>query len=48
MTHNLIIRGFDDQVHEKLGELSNQRGFYKFNSKGCCGCMVKEAAVRST
>jgi len=26
MTHNLIIRGFDDQVHEKLGELSNQRG----------------------
>jgi hypothetical protein len=26
MTHNLIVRGFDDQVHEKLGELSNQRG----------------------
>jgi hypothetical protein len=26
MTHNLIIRGFDDQVHEKLGELANQRG----------------------
>jgi hypothetical protein len=26
MTYNLIIRGFDDQVHEKLGELANQRG----------------------
>jgi hypothetical protein len=26
MTHNLIIRGFDDQVHEKLGDLANQRG----------------------
>ena len=26
MTHNLIIRGFDDQVHEKLGEIANQRG----------------------
>ena len=26
LTHNLIIRGFDDQVHEKLGELANQRG----------------------
>lgn len=26
MTHNLIIRGFDDQIHEKLGELANQRG----------------------
>lgn len=26
MTHNLIIRGFDDQVHEKLGELANLRG----------------------
>ena len=24
--HNLIIRGFDDQVHEKLGEIANQRG----------------------
>ena len=26
MTHNLIIRGFDDQVHEKLGEIANQKG----------------------
>ena len=26
LMHNLIIRGFDDQVHEKLGEIANQRG----------------------
>jgi ParG len=26
MTHNLIVRGFDDQVHTKLGEVANQRG----------------------
>jgi predicted HicB family RNase H-like nuclease len=26
LRHNLIIRGFDDQVHEKLGEIANQRG----------------------
>jgi hypothetical protein len=26
LTHNLIIRGFDDQVHEKLGEIANLRG----------------------
>jgi hypothetical protein len=26
MTHNLIVRGFDNQVHEKLGEIANQRG----------------------
>ncbi len=26
LTHNLIIRGFDDQIHEKLGEIANQRG----------------------
>jgi len=26
MTRNLIIRGFDDQVHQELGELANQRG----------------------
>jgi hypothetical protein len=26
MTHTLIIRGFDDQVHEKLGDVANQRG----------------------
>jgi hypothetical protein len=26
MTHTLIIRGFNDQVHEKLGEIANQRG----------------------
>ena len=26
MTHNLIVRGFDDQIHEKLGEIANQRG----------------------
>jgi hypothetical protein len=26
MTQNFIIRGFDDQVHAKLGEMANQRG----------------------
>lgn len=26
MTHTLIIRGFNDQVHERLGEIANQRG----------------------
>jgi hypothetical protein len=26
VTHNLIIRGFDDQVHEQLGQMANQRG----------------------
>jgi hypothetical protein len=26
MKHTLIIRGFDDQVHEKLGDVANQRG----------------------
>jgi len=26
MAHALIVRGFDDQVHEKLGEMANQRG----------------------
>ncbi|MGZ8891308.1 MAG: hypothetical protein ACXW0J_07905, partial [Nitrososphaeraceae archaeon] len=26
MTHSLIIRGFNDQVHEQLGEIANQRG----------------------
>ena len=26
MTHNLIIRGFDDEVHSQLGELSRQKG----------------------
>ena len=26
MVHNLIIRGFDDQIREKLGEIANQRG----------------------
>lgn len=26
MTHTLIIRGFNDQVHEKLGAVANQRG----------------------
>ncbi|MGA7370134.1 MAG: hypothetical protein WBX01_13470 [Nitrososphaeraceae archaeon] len=48
MTHNLIIRSFDDQVHEKLGEIANQRGVDKFNSKRCYGCMINEAAIRST
>jgi hypothetical protein len=24
--HNFIIRGFDDQIHKKLGEMANQRG----------------------
>jgi hypothetical protein len=26
VTHNLIIRGFDDKVHTQLGEMANQRG----------------------
>jgi hypothetical protein len=26
MTHTFIIRGFNDQVHEQLGEIANQRG----------------------
>ena len=26
VTRNLIVRGFDDQVHSKLGELANQSG----------------------
>ena len=26
MTHNFIIRGFDDQIHQKLGEMANQKG----------------------
>jgi hypothetical protein len=26
MAHTLIVRGFDDQVHEKLGGMANQRG----------------------
>ena len=26
MMHNFIIRGFDDQIHKKLGEMANQRG----------------------
>ncbi|MGA7542776.1 MAG: plasmid partition protein ParG [Nitrososphaeraceae archaeon] len=26
MTHNLIVRGFDDHVHTQLGETANQRG----------------------
>ena len=26
MTHNFIIRGFDDQIHKELGEMANQRG----------------------
>ncbi len=26
MTHTLIIRGFNDQVHKKLGDVANQRG----------------------
>jgi hypothetical protein len=26
VTHNLIVRGFDDHVHTRLGEVANQRG----------------------
>ena len=26
LVHNLIVRGFDDQVHAQLGEMANQRG----------------------
>jgi hypothetical protein len=32
MTHNLIVRGFDDNVHTQLGEIANQRGV-SINSK---------------
>ena len=26
MTRNLIVRGFDDQIHTQLGEVANQKG----------------------
>ena len=26
MTHDLLIRGFDDQIHSQLGELANEKG----------------------
>jgi hypothetical protein len=26
LTHTLIVRGFDDQVHKQLGEIANQKG----------------------
>ncbi|MGA8842432.1 MAG: plasmid partition protein ParG, partial [Nitrososphaeraceae archaeon] len=26
MTHDLIVRGFDDEVHADLGKLANQKG----------------------
>ena len=26
MTHNLVIRGFDDDTHSKLGDISRQKG----------------------
>jgi hypothetical protein len=26
MTHTLVIRGFDDKIHEQLGYMANQRG----------------------
>ncbi|MGB8450320.1 MAG: hypothetical protein WCE25_11420, partial [Nitrososphaeraceae archaeon] len=26
MTHDLIIRGFDDQTHSSLGKIANQKG----------------------
>jgi hypothetical protein len=26
LTHTLIIRGFDDHVHEQLGDIANQMG----------------------
>src|SRR6478735_2908538 len=26
MTHDLIIRGFDDQTHSNLGKIANQKG----------------------
>ena len=50
MTHSLIIRGFDDQVHEQLGEMSNQRGV-SINSivKDAVDMWLKKtAAIRST
>ena len=40
MTHNLIIRGFDDKVHAQLGEMANQRGV-SINS------IVKDAVDKS-
>jgi predicted HicB family RNase H-like nuclease len=26
MTHDLLIRGFDDQIHSQLGELAKEKG----------------------
>jgi len=40
VTHNLIIRGFDDKVHAQLGEMANQRGV-SINS------IVKDAVDKS-
>ena len=49
MTHNLIVRGFDNQVHSKLGEVANQRGV-SINSiiKDAVDKWLKEAAITSS
>ena len=49
MTHTLIIRGFNDQVHEKLGEIANQRGV-SINSivKDAVDMWLKKKAIRSS
>ena len=26
MTHDLLIRGFDDKIHSQLGELAKEKG----------------------
>jgi len=49
LMHNLIIRGFDDQVHEKLGEIANQRGV-SINSivKDAVDVWLKKQTIRNT
>ena len=48
MAHNLIIRGFDDEVHSQLGELSRQKGVsITLYCKGCSR-QVAETAKRDT
>ena len=49
LKHTLIIRGFDDQVHDQLGKIANQRGV-SINSivKDAVDKWLKKAAIRST
>ena len=49
MAHTLIIRGFNDQVHEKLGEIANQGGV-SINSivKDAVDMWLKKKRIRNT